>query len=86
MASLGFSGRIETTSGPANGPAGRHWILVRYIGTFDPQVMWRNSMPSSMSACSNENEQPSAKLTRSSRQTCEISNGSSTSSPRRHTR
>ena len=39
IASPGLSGRMETTSGPANGPAGTHWILVRYIGTFEPQVI-----------------------------------------------
>ena len=33
IASAGFSGRIETTSGPLNTPAGTLWMLVRYIGT-----------------------------------------------------
>ena len=59
----GFSGRIETTSGPWNGPAAVVGIEVRYIGTVEPQVMWRSSMPSWISASSNENEQPSAKIT-----------------------
>ena len=68
IASAGFSGRIDTTSGPWNGPAGAVAIEVRYIGTVRALVMWRNSMPSCISASSNENEQPSAKITRSSRQ------------------
>jgi hypothetical protein len=46
MASAGLSGRIDTTSGPWNGPAGAVSIEVRYIGTVEPLVMWRNSMPS----------------------------------------
>src|SRR5215470_16532518 len=33
MASAGFIGRIETTMGPWNGPAGAVAIEVRYIGT-----------------------------------------------------
>ena len=69
IASAGFSGRIDTTSGPWNTPAGTVGMLVRYIGTLQPQAMWRTSMPSSTSASSNEKEQPMAKVTRSSRQT-----------------
>ena len=49
--------------------------MVRYIGTVAPQVMWRSSMPSSISASSNENEQPSTKATRSSRQCARTSVG-----------
>src|SRR5579864_1264905 len=67
MASAAFIGRIETTSGPWNGPAGTVSIEVRYIGTVQLQVKGRSSMPSSINACSNENEQPIAKVTRSSR-------------------
>ena len=33
IASAGFIGRIDTTIGPANGPAGAQAMLVRYIGT-----------------------------------------------------
>ena len=86
IASAGFSGRIDTTIGPWNGPAGAVAIEVRYIGTVAPQVMWRSSMPSSISASSNENEQPSTKVTRSSRQWARMSRGSSISSPCRNTR
>ena len=56
-------------------------IEVRYIGTLQPRVMWRSSMPSAISASSNENEQPITKLTRSSRQKSRMSSGSATSSP-----
>jgi len=77
IASAGLSGRIDTTIGPWNGPAGAVAIEVRYIGTVAPQVMWRSSMPLSVSASSNENEQPSAKVTRSSRQCARTSVGSS---------
>ena len=86
IASAGCSGRIDTTSGPWNTPAGTHAIDVRYIGTLQPRAMWRTSMPSSISASSNENEQPIAKVTRSSRQTWSMSVGSSTISPSRQTR
>jgi hypothetical protein len=79
IASFGFSGRIDTTSGPWKGPAAAVGTLVRYIGTAVPQVMWRSSMPSWISASSNENEQPSAKMTRSSRQWLRMSAGSSIS-------
>ena len=86
IASAGFIGRIDTTSGPWNTPAGTQGTLVRYIGTFDPRATCRTSMPSSISASSKENEQPMAKLTRSSRQTSRTSTGSDTSSPSRQTR
>ena len=56
------------------------------IGTFEPTAMCRISMPSSISASSKENEQPMAKVTKSSRQTSRTSVGSATSSPFRHTR
>ena len=81
IASAGFIGRIETTIGPWNGPAGAVAIEVRYIGTVALQVMWRSSMPPSTSASSKENEQPSTKATRSSRQWARMSVGSSISSP-----
>src|SRR5262249_38464925 len=38
LASAGRIGRIDTTIGPWNGPAGAVAILVRYIGTVQPQV------------------------------------------------
>ena len=37
-ASAGVIGRIDTTSGPWNGPAAAVAIDVRYIGTLLPQV------------------------------------------------
>jgi hypothetical protein len=86
MASAGFIGRMETTIGPWNGPAAAVAMVVRYIGTVALQVMWRSSIPHSVSASSNENEQPSTKATRSSRQWARMSAGSSTSSPWRNTR
>src|SRR5574344_2870922 len=33
MAFFGVMGRMETTMGPLNTPAGTHWILVMYMGT-----------------------------------------------------
>src|SRR6188768_2492585 len=57
IASAGLNGRIDTTIGPWNGPAGAHSMLVRYIGTLLLQVWWRNSSPFSISASSKENEQ-----------------------------
>ena len=64
----GFIGRMETTTGPWNGPAGVVAMVVRYIGTVRDSAMWRISMPSAIRASSKENEQPMTKLTRSSRQ------------------
>ena len=86
IVSAGFRGRIDTTIGPWNGPAACLAIDVRYIGTLQPRAMWRSSMPSAISASSNENEQPMTKLTRSLRQNSLISYGSATSSPFFHTR
>ena len=86
IALAGVIGRIDTTIGPWNGPASAVAIEVRYIGTLQPRVMWRSSMPSLISASSKENEQPMTKLTRSSRQTSRTSCGSATSSPFRQTR
>ena len=78
----GFHRPHRTTSGPWNGPAGhgRDRSAVHRHGAI--AVMWRSSMPPSSSACSNENEQPMAKVTRSSRQPFHyIVVGSSTSAP-----
>ena len=86
MASAGLSGRMDTTKGPWNGPAGMVAIEVRNIGTAQPQVMCRSSMPASISASSNENEQPMRKLTRSSRHQRSTSVGSSTMRPSAKTR
>ena len=61
IALAGVIGRMDTTRGPWNGPAGAVAMEVRYIGTVTPQVMWRSSIPSSISASSKENEQPSDK-------------------------
>jgi len=46
IASAGLNGRIETTIGPANGPAGEQAILVRYIGTRSLRSTWRIGRPS----------------------------------------
>ena len=86
IASAGRNERIDTTSGPWNGPAGSVRIEVRYIGTLRPALMWRSGRPSSSSAHSNEYEQPRMKLTRSSRHRWAMSVGSSTISPLRNTR
>ncbi len=86
IASAAFSGRIDTTSGPPNTPAGCVWMLVRYMGTLQPCSMWRTGRPLSSMASSNENEQPIRNDTRSSRQMSRTSVGSATSSPFFHTR
>ena len=85
-ASAALSGRMLTTMGPANGPAGAVARFVRYMATLRPSSTWRRRMPASISACSNEKEQPITKVTRSSRHRLAMSVGSSTSSPSRHTR
>ena len=41
----GVSGRIDTTIGPRNRPAGRHAMFVRYIGTFTSCSMCRTGTP-----------------------------------------
>ena len=82
IASAGFIGRIDTTSGPWNGP-GRHRSQSR-CGTSarcsrrscGAARCRRRSAPAS-----NENEQPIAKVTRSSRHQRMRSIGSSTTSP-----
>ena len=63
LAFSGVMGRIEQTMGPQNGPAGSVMILVLNIGTLRPCAMCLTSMPSRMSASSNENEQPIRKPT-----------------------
>ena len=62
------NGRMLTTIGPANGPAGSHILLVRYIETLDPRSRCRSGRPARCSASSNVNEHPSRNATRSSRQ------------------
>src|SRR6516162_2175926 len=86
IALAGLNGRIETTMGPANGPAAPQAMLVRYIGTRTLSAICLIGSPSASSASSNENEQPSTKATRSSPQYFLISVGSSTTSPSRQTR
>src|ERR1700677_2279341 len=68
IAWAGLKGRMETTMGPENGPEDLQAMLVRYIGTRTLRSIWRIGSPSAISASSNENEQPSTKATRSSRQ------------------
>jgi hypothetical protein len=79
-------GRIDTTSGPDNRPAGRHSTEVLYIDTFRPCSRFRTGTPASSSAVSKLKLQPIRKLTRSSRHSPVSSLGSSTSSPSRQTR
>lgn len=86
MASGAFSGRMDTTSGPWNGPAAAVGMSVRNMATLRPWATWRNGTPACSSAVSNVNEQPITKLTRSSRQRAPMSVGSSTATPSRQTR
>ena len=60
-------------------------VLVRYIGTVTRCSMCRSAMPSRISACSNENEQPIANTTRSSRHNSSSRVTSSVRSPWRYT-
>ena len=83
MALAGVNGRIETTIGPRNGPAGTVSMLVRYMATFLPSATWRTGTPAAISASSKENEQPSAKATMSSLHSGAMSVTSSTNSPSR---
>src|SRR5262245_51059531 len=46
-------GRIDTTSGPLNRPAGTHGWLVSYIGTFWPSSRCRTGTPAWIRAYSN---------------------------------
>ena len=73
--SLALSGAVEPGT-----------MVVRNIGTVRLRSMWRSLSPSSSSAHSNENEQPSTKLTRSSRHTSSSVAGSSMQTPSRNTR
>jgi hypothetical protein len=86
MAAAARSGRIVTTSGPLNGPAGAVARLVRNMATLRPSSMWRRRRPSSSSACSKLKEQPSTKATMSSVQSSLMSVGWATSLPSRQTR
>ena len=76
-------GRMETTILPPMEPAGVQSMLVRYMETLRPMVLWRISIPASMSSLSKLNEQPMTKLTKSSRQYEDTSVVSSTISPLR---
>ena len=78
-------GRIDTTSGPEMDPAGSQRTLVLYIGTFTFWSMCATGIPPSRSADSKVNEQPTMKVTRSSRQYSLISVGSATFCPSRRT-
>ena len=61
-------GRMLTTIGPENMPAGRVGMLVMYMGTLLLASWWRSGMPESDMAASKEKLQPSRNETRSSRQ------------------
>src|SRR3546814_9592926 len=66
MVSLAFMGRIDTTRGPCRLRVLAVAMLVRYMGTFLPWLIWRMSMPLANRAYSNENEQTIANNTRRS--------------------
>ena len=74
-------GRMDMTMLPDMLPAGTHGTPVRYMGTLQPKVLWRISMPASMSSLSNENEHPITNDTKSSRQQLATLSTSATSSP-----
>ena len=76
-------GRIDTTIGPRNTPAGRHWRFVRNMGTIRCSSMWRTGTPDCSSADSNVNEQPSRKATKSSRHSLVMSVTSAVRRPSR---
>ncbi|MNR58738.1 hypothetical protein D3C85_1798120 [compost metagenome] len=59
---------METTMFPLNGPFCTVGKFVLYMGTLRLAVMCLISMPAFRIAFSNEKEQPSAKMTRSSLQ------------------
>ena len=63
-----LTGRMLTTMGPENMPAGVVAMLVIYMATLLPVCWWRSGMPASTMAVSNEKLQPSKKETKSSRQ------------------
>ena len=64
--SAAFSGRMDTTSGPPNGPTGAVARRVRYIATFRPCATWRSGMPAAARAASKVKEQPMRNATVSS--------------------
>ncbi len=86
MACEGVMGRMETTSGPAKGPAGWQGTVVRYMGTLRPCSMWRTGRPAARSAASNEKLQPSRKATASAGQWLNSEVGSSATRPSRQMR
>ena len=65
--SLGM-GRILTTMGPENMPAGVVGMLVMYMGTLQAISWCRRGIPTAVIADSKEKLHPSRKETRSSRQ------------------
>ena len=77
------TGRIDTTIGPWNAPAGTVGTDVMYIGTFEHCSMCRTGMPASSSADSNVKLQPIRNDTRSSLHSPARSTGSSASTPSR---
>jgi hypothetical protein len=80
------TGRMDTTSGPDNSPAGRQGRSVRYMGTFVPASMCRTGTSASSSAASKVKLHPMRKQTRSSRQWEVTSATSATGSPSSYTR
>ena len=70
-------GRIETTGGPEDAPAGVRGALVRYMGTFVPASTWRPGTPAAKSASSDEKLHPIKNATKSSRHSPRPSVGSS---------
>ena len=76
-------GRMLTTMLPDILPAGSHAMFVMYMLTLRPCVLWRISMPASMSSLSKLNEQPMRNATKSSRHKSSTLVGSSTITPSR---
>jgi hypothetical protein len=70
-------GRIETTGGPEDAPAGVRGALVRYMGTFVPASTWRPGTPAAKSASSDEKLHPIKNATKSFRHSPRTSVGSS---------
>ena len=86
IASAAGIGLMLTTILPPNGPALLQSILVRYIGTLTPSLIFLISMPAAINASSKENEHPSAKATQSSCHSSTISCRCSVSTPSCQTR
>ena len=63
-----FTGRMLTTIGPENMPAGVVCMLVIYMATLLPVCWCRRGIPASTMAVSKEKLQPNKKETRSLRQ------------------